>query len=195
MLISALNLIQHPEGGYFRTTYKSGCSDAMKSKGKTDENGWIWRSKQNKDRNLMSSIYWLQRESDSKRMSLHQAGCDIVHYFHHGTGLKYFIVDPILNTLFTTTLGPKFATKGHGFQLIVPKHCWIAAIIDSDDGKEERERFALISEACCPGFDYRDWRLITWKEILETNLSESDKKLLKQFVHKDINNVDTDEYY
>ena len=197
MLISALNLIQHPEGGYFRTTYKSGCSDPMKSKGKTDENGWIFNSsKGDKKRNLMSSIYWLQREKDSMIMSLHQAGCDIVHYFHFGTGLKYYIVDPILNTLFTTTLGPKFNKKGHGFQLIVPKHCWIAAIIDTDvEETKNGERFALMSEACCPGFDYRDWRLITWKELLQTNLSEGDKKLLQKFVHRDINNVDTDAYY
>ena len=52
-----------------------------------------------------------------------------------------------------------------------------------------------MSEACCPGFDYRDWRLITWKELLQTNLSEGDKKLLQKFVHRDINNVDTDAYY
>eukprot|EP00484_Ammonia_sp_Unknown_P007811 CAMPEP_0197080782 /NCGR_PEP_ID=MMETSP1384-20130603/214305_1 /TAXON_ID=29189 /ORGANISM="Ammonia sp." /LENGTH=225 /DNA_ID=CAMNT_0042519673 /DNA_START=42 /DNA_END=716 /DNA_ORIENTATION=- len=200
MLIHGLRLHRHPEGGFFRTTYKSGCLDPMKSKGKTDEAGWIWQAKQ---RNLMSSIYWLQRESDSKLMSLHCAGCDIVVYFHHGTGLKYYIVDPISNTLLSTTLGPRFERghgfqlivpkhcwmaaivanllsttlgprfeRGHGFQLIVPKHCWMAAIVANCDNdreqqvevgntrfvfREKKEKFALVSEACCPGFDFRDW--------------------------------------
>ena len=166
----------------------------MKSKGKTDSDGWVWRNDSYQLRNLMSNIYWLQREMDSKVMSLHQPGCDSIRYYHHGCGLKYFIVDPKLNTLMVTTLGPNFE-NGHGFQLIIPKHCWVAAMIEVDeDTKDDKEQFVLTSESCCPGFDWRDWRMITWKEIMDTNLSEGDKKLLKQFVNKNVD-VDVDEYY
>eukprot|EP01083_Nonionella_stella_P172990 595297_1 len=181
VLISTLNLQKHIEGGYYRTTYKSGCINPMKSKGKTDEDGLVWCN-ENTKRNLMSSIYWLQRESDSKIMSLHCAGCDIVHYFHSGTGLKYIIVDPQLNAVMITTLGPNIE-KGHGFQLIVPKHCWIAAIvIDAQDIDDRKERFALVSEACCPGFDFRDWKLITRKELSQSNLNHDEKQLLQAFI-------------
>jgi predicted cupin superfamily sugar epimerase len=59
VLVAKLGLIPHPEGGFFRETYRSG-SEPMKSMGGTDTSGTLMDTDRvPKERNLMTSIYWL----------------------------------------------------------------------------------------------------------------------------------------
>lgn len=182
-IIQKLKLLKHPEGGFYLTTYKSGCKDAMKSAGETDLSGLTVKLPNNKIRNLMSSIFWLQRESDSKIMLLHKIGCDIVHYFHKGNGLKYYIVNPIKGTINTYILGPNLL-KHHKYQLIVHKNNWIAAelILDNNNNNNDKEQYTLVSEACCPGFDFNDWKLINNIDISNSNLNQKNQNILQKFI-------------
>jgi hypothetical protein len=59
VLVDKLNLIPHPEGGFFREVYRSG-STPMASKGATDETGTVMTTGRDPPpRNVMTSIYWL----------------------------------------------------------------------------------------------------------------------------------------
>jgi len=188
-LISTLRLVRHEGGGYYRKTYKFEDLSKVSQGGKHET---TVEQKQTEvatspTQTVMNCVYWLQRSKDSKIRQLHESKCDSMFYYHHGAGLKFFIVDPTLNAVLITTLGPNLE-RGHGFQLIVPKHCWIATIIDEDDleGFDDGDSdgvYSLVSEARCSGFAIESWSPIQWTQIVATNLSPNDKKLLHQFVH------------
>lgn len=125
-LIAALELEAHPEGGFFRRHYTS--------------------PRQTGARAMMSCIYYLLTDS-SPLGCLHRNRSDIVHFWQGGGALQY--------TLLTTNgelqqreLGPDLAA-GQQLQLAVPGGWWKASQLLSG-------RYGLISEAVCPGFDYRD---------------------------------------
>ena len=214
-LIRTLQLIAPPDGGYFRTVYKSGCDHPMRSKGRTDTGGLIVElrlpstSTSRKLRNLMSCIFWLQRARDCRQMSLHCAGCDIIHFYHAGCGLRFYICDPMKKTITMTVLGPRFE-RGHQLQLITAKHCWIAAelLLDEEHEEEEEEdeeggeKYCLVSEACCPGFDFADWRFIHWREVLDVGFDDVDdtdilraRGLMMLMTRAHAERIDTNQYY
>ena len=131
-LIAALGLEAHPEGGFFRRHYTSPRQAATGGE----------------PRAMMSCIYYLLCE-DSPVGCLHCNHSDIVHFWQGGGALQY--------TLLTTdgelqqrVLGPDLGA-GQQLQLLVPGGWWKASRLISG-------RYGLISEAVCPGFDYRDHR-------------------------------------
>ena len=178
-IISALKLIKHPEGGYYLPSYRSGCTNPLTG-GKTDITGLTVQLPNNKIRNLASCIYWLQRESDSNYMLLHKTGYDTITYYHKGNGLRYYIINSKTKQLSTVIVGPNI-NKGHKVQLMIPRDCWFGAelLLNNDDNSES---YTLVSEVCCPGFDFNDWSLISWNDILKLKLSHHHQMLLKPMV-------------
>lgn len=132
-LIASLKLEQHIEGGYYRRSYESELS-------LTSSNG---------ERRLMTSIYYLLTD-DQPIGHLHQNQSDILHFFHSGSPIDYFIITPD-GELEYATLGPD-PSLGQQFQLLVKSGSWKASQLR--DG-----HYGLISEAVSPGFDYSDMHL------------------------------------
>lgn len=130
-LIRQLGLEPHVEGGYFRRTYSS----PVPAEGT--------------DRPSLTTIYYLLTERQPVG-HFHRNRSDIVHFFHLGAPLTYWLIDPDGN-LRRERLGPGL-DDGERLQLTVPGGCWKASVL-------ERGEFALISEAVSPGFDYRDMTL------------------------------------
>lgn len=134
-LIDRLQLEAHPEGGYYRRSYAS--------------------DQQLGERPLMSCIYYLL-SADSPRGYLHCNRSDILHFWQGGSPLHYTLLSPE-GDIKRVTLGPDLE-RGQQLQLLVPGGWWKASQLLSGD-------YGLISEAVCPGFDYRDHRFAQAEEI------------------------------
>ena len=132
-VIERLGLEPHIEGGYYRRTYQS--ADAIKTTGKS--------------RSLLSSIYYMLTD-DSPTGHFHRNQSDIIHYWHGGEALRYWLIDPE-GKLSSPTLGPG---EEQQLQLLVPGGYWKATEL-------EQGEYGLLSEAVCPGFDYDDMQLAT----------------------------------
>lgn len=129
--ISALDLARHPEGGYFRRTY---AAERRIGAGESAA------------RPLMTSIYYLlTREAPTGH--LHRNRSDIVHFFHAGAPVVYWLVLPD-GQLERHVLGPDPA-QGHTLQLTVFGGVWKASRLEQGD-------YGLIGEAVAPGFDAAD---------------------------------------
>jgi purine nucleoside permease/predicted cupin superfamily sugar epimerase len=137
-LAKALNLEAHVEGGYFRQTFKA------------DHRATI--ATENGDRVTMTSIYYLLT-AESPIGHFHMNQSDIMHYFHMGDPITYYMINSD-GSLQKTTLGPD-PSQGHQMQMMVKGGTWKASKT-STDGKYG---YGLIGEAVAPGFEYSDMQL------------------------------------
>jgi predicted cupin superfamily sugar epimerase len=132
-LIKKYQLEPHIEGGYFHRSYASSLN--------THSNG--------QSRSLLSSIFYMLTD-DSPIGYFHRNQSDIIHYWHGGEALRYWLIDP-QGKLSSPTLGPG---EEQQLQLLVPGGYWKATEL-------EQGEYGLLSEAVCPGFDYDDMQLAT----------------------------------
>lgn len=137
-LIELLGLEGHVEGGYFRRTYEAQNAPRIS----TDRG----------ERFTMTSIYYLLTEGGPIG-HFHRNRADIVHYFHLGDPISYYLIHPD-GRLETVTMGPD-PRLGHKLQLTVAGGIWKASRLTSGGS----HRYGLISEAVSPGFDYADMTL------------------------------------
>ncbi|MET0380141.1 MAG: cupin domain-containing protein [Spongiibacteraceae bacterium] len=144
-VIHALQLTPHIEGGFFRRTYAS-TQTTTRADGVT--------------RPLLSSIFYMLT-ADHPRGRLHRNRSDILHYWHAGGALRYWLVKPD-GELVQAVLGPDLA-NAQQLQLLVPGGWWKATELIA--GTED---YGLLSEAVCPGFDFADMTLATTADIAAT---------------------------
>ena len=137
-LAKALNLEEHVEGGYFRQTFKADHRPTIAT-----DNG---------NRVTMTSIYYLL-SAQSPIGHFHMNQSDIMHYFHMGDPITYYMLNAD-GSLQTTILGPD-PSQGHQMQMMVKGGTWKASKI-STSGKYG---YGLIGEAVAPGFEYADMQL------------------------------------
>lgn len=151
-LARELQLIAHPEGGYFLETYRAGATP-MTSKGKTDESGALMpcRGREGGERNVLTSIYYMLTDDSPKQWWANNMS-DHVHYWHGGGELTYHVVEPN-GTLSAHTLGPKcpqLVVRGGSFKCVQ-----LAA----------GAKYGLLGEAVAPGFDFRDFKFVKAAEL------------------------------
>jgi purine nucleoside permease/predicted cupin superfamily sugar epimerase len=137
-LAKALNLEGHVEGGYFRQTFKADHRPSIATK--------------NGDRVTMTSIYYLLT-AQSPIGHFHMNHSDIMHYFHMGDPITYYMLHPD-GGMQITVLGPD-PTKGHQMQMMVKGDTWKASKIPTNG----KYGYGLIGEAVAPGFEYADMQL------------------------------------
>ena len=137
-LIETLGLLPHPEGGWYKETYRSE------------------EKIQNKSRNLCTAIYFLiTHENISK---FHQIKSDELWFFHEGSGLTVHVLDEP-NTYVQLQLGLD-AAKGQSPQALVEKGKIFGSTVDQADG------YALVSCVVAPGFDFEDFTLFEETELI-----------------------------
>ncbi|MCV2884224.1 cupin domain-containing protein [Aestuariibacter sp. AA17] len=134
-LITALGLERHIEGGYFAETFRS---DKSISFGDAE-------------RAIQTSIYYLLTH-DAPIGHFHKNRSDIVHYYHGGDPIDYFLLNED-GELEQTTLGFDIIA-GHKLQLVVKGGKWKASRL-----RNGVNGYGLIGEAVAPGFDYQDMQL------------------------------------
>jgi predicted cupin superfamily sugar epimerase len=135
-LIERLQLAPHPEGGYFRRSF---ASDHQVQTGA------------NRYRPAMSSIFYLLTD-DSPVGYWHRNKSDIMHYFHCGSALDYWLIDP-RGQLQHVIMGTRLE-HGQQLQVMVPGGYWKATELVAGE-------FALLSEAVSPGFCEQDREIAT----------------------------------
>lgn len=154
-VINILGLEPHPsEGGYFKRTYTSEIETTAPA-GK---------------RKILSSIYYLLTD-DSPIGCLHKNKSDIIHYFHSGSAITYFIIHP--DGQFETRVLGNDLLKGQTPQLTVEGGCWKASELTEGE-------YGLLSEAVSPSFEYEDMELADADTIREQfpELFDGIKRLL-----------------
>jgi uncharacterized protein len=134
-VIDTLELQSHVEGGYFKRTFQADHRPTI------DEGLG--------PRYTMTSIHYLLT-AQSPIGHWHLNRSDIIHYFHLGAPIKYYMLHSD-GRLETAVLGPDLAA-GQRLQLTVRGGVWKASHLPAGD-------YGLISEAVSPGFEYTDMTL------------------------------------
>lgn len=137
-LITTLDLARHPEGGWFRETYRS--PEALAAQALPGRFGG--------DRACSTAILFLLEEGD--RSHLHRIKSDEVWHFHAGSTLLIQVLHPD-GRHETLRLGPEPAA-GDSYQAVVPAGCWFGA-------EPLRGPFTLVGCTVAPGFDFADFEL------------------------------------
>lgn len=142
-LISKLHLLPHPEGGFYRETYRS--EDAVELK-----------KPFNGTRNFSTCIYFLlTSDSFSAFHRIHQ---DEIWHFYDGSAVNLYMIFPDGKYAFQK-IGIDIES-GQIPQFVVPAGCWFAADIDTN------RDFSLVGCTVSPGFDFKDFELADRKNLL-----------------------------
>jgi uncharacterized protein len=138
-IVQQLNLVPHPEGGYFRETYRAGESVGAAALPRRFGGA----------RSISTAIYFLLESGQCSH--LHRIKADEVWHFYAGDPLVVVEIDPA-GDLKTTRLGGDL-TAGAAFQHVVPAGSWFGAL------PAEGGRFSLVGCTVAPGFDFADFEL------------------------------------
>jgi predicted cupin superfamily sugar epimerase len=136
-LIDELGLLPHPEGGFYKETYRSE------------------QTLDGAERQLLTSIYFLLSADNVSKF--HRIKSDELWYFHTGSPLVVHTLSAHGHEQHHLGLD---ATKGQQPFLWIPKDTIFGSSIDQENG------FALVSCAVAPGFDFRDFELFDRATLL-----------------------------
>ena len=142
--IHHLGLSPHPEGGYYRVTYKSDLT-IVRSALPSSYQG---------DRSASTAIYFLLDEGNFS--AFHRIASDEVWHFYAGSSLVVYVIDPEGNYS-ELHLG---SDEGEEFQAVVKAGCWFASRVRDAAG------FALVGCTVAPGFDFADFELGVRSELI-----------------------------
>lgn len=132
-LIQKLQLKAHPEGGYYRETFRSEQTIVVA---------------ESSVRHTSTVIYYLLKEKDKSHF--HRLKSDEVWLFHQGSSLN---IEILAEGVHKTVLLGNDLVKGEVPQVILPANAWFAAKVA--DGKN----FGLVSCVVAPGFEFEDFEL------------------------------------
>ncbi len=142
--IARLGLERHPEGGWYRSIYRSSTELADDALAATHGG----------PRAAMTVIHYLLEHPDVSR--LHRLASDETWHFHAGRPLRIVAFDDA-GGCETTVLGPG---GNHAFVAAVPAgRVFGAELVDGG--------WALVSCVVAPGFDFDDFELIAADELGE----------------------------
>lgn len=139
-IIDRLNLSPHPEGGYYRETYKSdqkvGLSDQVQ-------------------RSAGTGIYFLLPEGVLS--DWHRVRWDELWHFYYGDQLMLEVINQN-GELHKLKLGNDFA-EDMEFQRLVPQHCWQRAYCTG--------HYSLVGCTVSPGFEFEDFEMIEPEKLAQ----------------------------
>lgn len=158
-IVKILDLKKHVEGGYYKRVYESGRmitneDDASRKQSK-----------------LLTSInYLLTSEAPISAFCKNES--TIIHFYHMGDPTKYFVIHPD-GHLETCTIGPDLHA-GHKPQFAVEGGMWKCSTLE----EPSNHGYSLISEAVAPGFEFSEWQLGEYDELIK--LYPQHKCLIKE---------------
>ncbi|NTU50263.1 MAG: cupin domain-containing protein [Desulfobulbaceae bacterium] len=137
--INHLNLTKHPEGGYFKESYRA--TESVE--------GEHLPPRFTGSRAFSTAIYFLLTGNECSRF--HRIKSDEGWHFYTGSGLTIYIIDKT-GKLSSIKLGDN-PDAGEVFQAVVPAECWFGAVVN-DPGA-----YTLVGCTVSPGFDFHDFEL------------------------------------
>ncbi len=137
-LIRALDLVPHPEGGYYRETYRSPLVLDGLARG---------------PRSALTVIYFLLHEGTFS--ALHRVTSDEVWHFYEGEPLELTLLDD--DGRATTATLANDLVGGARPHVVVPAGTWQAAV--------PRGAYTLCGCSVAPGFDFADFAMPSRDEL------------------------------
>jgi uncharacterized protein len=145
-LVRRLQLARHPEGGWFRESYRS--SQVVSATSLPERFGGV--------RSYCTSIYFLLERGDIS--ALHRIKSDEIWHFYAGATLTVQVITPEGAHL-EMRLGSDLAS-GASFQAVVPAGCWFGAEVSGTGD------YSLVGCTVAPGFDFADFEMGERDELL-----------------------------
>jgi uncharacterized protein len=145
--IEKLKLQPHPEGGFFKETYRSGESISREG----------LPSRFPSARHLSTAIYFLLRSGDIS--SFHRIKSDELWHYHAGVSLSIYVLSD--KGLDVHLLGADI-DKGESLQVVIPANCWFGAKVN------ELDSYTLAGCTVAPGFDFGDFELAKREDLIKT---------------------------
>ena len=138
-IINKLELQPHPEGGYFRETYRSDGIISQEHLG----------SEFVGDRNYCTAIYFLLTSDTFS--AFHKINQDEMWHFYKGSPLTLHMISPE-GDYSKVSIGNNIEND-EVLQFVVPATYWFAAEVIADNS------YALVGCTVSPGFDFRDFEM------------------------------------
>lgn len=146
-MISYYGLLPHPEGGFYKETYRS--VESINKSGLPERFGG--------DRNFSTAIYFLLEQGNFS--AFHKIKSDECWHFYAGDALEIYVIHPS-GEMQLIKLGKNIG-NGETFQAVVPAGCWFASI------PSDKTAYAFVGCTVAPGFDFADFELARANELLE----------------------------
>ena len=156
--IQQYNLEPHPEGGWYKQTYKSSeqiPADALP--GRFSAN-----------RVFSTAIYFLLEQGNFS--AFHRIKSDECWHFYTGDPLHIYIIEPN-GELKIVSLGNELE-KGQSFQYVVPANCWFAS------RPAPGSKYCFVGCTVSPGFEFDDFELADGNEI--SGMYPQHKEIIKE---------------
>jgi len=144
--IEKLRLEPHPEGGYFRQTYKAELALEAPA----------LPSSFSGSRAVSTAIYFLLEGENFS--ALHRLRSDEMWHFYTGSSLTVHVIEP--GGEFSSILLGSDAERGEVFQAVVKAGCWFGAEV------ADRKSWALVGCTVAPGFEFADFEMGKRVELL-----------------------------
>jgi uncharacterized protein len=157
-LIQKYNLEPHPEGGWYRQTYKSNEQIAVDELPKRFGG----------DRTFSTAIYFLLEKENFS--AFHRIKSDECWHFYAGDPLLVYIIEEN-GELKIISLGNDFE-KGHSFQYVVPANRWFAS------RPAPESEYCFVGCTVSPGFEFEDFELANATEL--SAIYPKHKKIIEQ---------------
>jgi uncharacterized protein len=144
-LINRLDLTRHPEGGWYRETYRS--AEQLAAPALPERFSGV--------RSCGTAIYFLLEQGDFS--SFHRIKSDEIWHYYAGSAVMIHLITPDGKAA-ALQLGPDVRLDQQ-FQIVIPAGCWFGA-------EPVDEGFALVGCTVAPGFDFADFELADCDTLL-----------------------------
>lgn len=141
--IDHLKLEAHPEGGFYKETYRSSLQVDL--------------SDFSAERNVSTGIYFLLTGDNFS--AFHRIKSDEMWHFYAGDPIHIFVLHPE-GQLETIKLGLDLE-KGEVPQAVIPANCWFASRVNHKD------RYGLVGCTVAPGFDFEDFEMADRTQLID----------------------------
>ena len=144
-IIKELKLLKHPEGGFYAETY---CSTI-----KTEDKKGV----------LMTAIYFLLTSENVSHF--HRIKHDELWFHHEGSPISIHILEKGEHKEYI--LGKTFGQECRPQQLVKGNTIFGSSVLEADS-------YALVSCVVSPGFDFNDFELFSYEELIKEYPKEGD---------------------
>ncbi len=151
-IIQSLHLKPHPEGGYYRETYK--CATFIPHS--------------NPRRVYSTAIYYLLVPGAVSK--IHRITADEIFHFYLGDPVTWVLLEPRGN-MRKVILGRDIG-RGQQLQLAIPAGTWFGGYL-SEGGS-----YGLMGTTVAPGFEFEDFELGVRSELLKA-FAEAEKEIIR----------------
>lgn len=156
LLIRQFDLQPHPEGGFFRETYR--CGETIVRPARQGEPSSVERS-------ACTAIYYLL--CDDAYSAWHRIRSDEIWHFYAGSALDVHVLHAD-GRLESHRLGNALENPAAVFQAVVPAGCWFAA------ERIDATSYALAGCTVAPGFEFSEFELADTATLLASHPRHGD---------------------